>query len=117
MRWSVTRFCGKLYVRIFSERSPVLIWPRRSAAIAACCFSCSISYSRARSTRMALDLFLICDFSSCCDTTSPVGICVMRTAEYVVFTDCPPGPEEQNVLGGAHHAYSDGAGQIGRAHV
>ena len=21
----------------------------------------------------------------------------MRTAEYVVFTDCPPGPEEQNV--------------------
>ncbi len=24
-------------------------------------------------------------------------MCVMRTAEYVVFTDCPPGPEEQNV--------------------
>ena len=24
-------------------------------------------------------------------------MCVMRTAEYVVFTDCPPGPDEQNV--------------------
>ena len=31
------------------------------------------------------------------DTTRPVGMCVMRTAEYVVFTDCPPGPDEQNV--------------------
>src|SRR5438874_1810863 len=26
----------------------------------------------------------------------PVGLCVMRTAESVVFTDCPPGPEERN---------------------
>jgi hypothetical protein len=25
-------------------------------------------------------------------TTSPVGRCVMRTAESVVFTDWPPGP-------------------------
>ena len=41
--------------------------------------------------------FLICDFSSWQETTRPVGMCVMRTAEYVVFTDCPPGPEEQNV--------------------
>ena len=40
---------------------------------------------------------MICDFSSCCETTRPLGKCVMRTAEYVVFTDCPPGPEEQNV--------------------
>ena len=84
-------------MRIFSERSPVLICPRRSAAIASCCFCCSISYSRARSTRMALARFLICDFSSCCETTSPLGRCVMRTAEYVVFTDWPPGPDEQNV--------------------
>ena len=29
IRWSVTRSCGKLYVRIFSERSPVPIWPKR----------------------------------------------------------------------------------------
>ncbi len=27
----------------------------------------------------------------------PVGKCVRRTAEYVVFTLCPPGPEEQKV--------------------
>ena len=46
---------------------------------------------------MALARFLICDFSSWQVTTSPVGRCVMRTAEYVVFTDCPPGPEEQKV--------------------
>ena len=29
------------------------------------------------------------------DTTTPVGLWVMRTAESVVFTDCPPGPEER----------------------
>ena len=32
MRWSVTRFCGKLYVRIFAERSPVPTCRRRSLA-------------------------------------------------------------------------------------
>ena len=32
MRWSVTRFCGKLYVRMRSDRSPVPIWPLRVAA-------------------------------------------------------------------------------------
>ena len=46
---------------------------------------------------MAFERFLICDFSSCCETTTPVGMWVMRTAEYVVFTLCPPGPLEQNV--------------------
>ena len=30
-------------------------------------------------------------------TTMPVGMWVMRTAEYVVFTPWPPGPEEQYV--------------------
>src|SRR5580700_1898819 len=58
-----------------------LIWSRRSAAMASCCLFCSISYRRARNTRMALARFLICDFSSCCETTSPLGMCVMRTAE------------------------------------
>ena len=28
-------------------------------------------------------------------TTMPVGRWVMRTAESVVFTDCPPGPDER----------------------
>ena len=32
MRWSVTRPCGKLYVRMRSERSPVPTWLLRSAA-------------------------------------------------------------------------------------
>src|SRR6516225_10378656 len=46
---------------------------------------------------MPFSRFLICDFSSWQLTTVLVGKCVMRTAEYVVFTDCPPGPDEQNV--------------------
>jgi hypothetical protein len=35
------------------------------------------------------------DFSSCIETTMPVGLWVIRTAESVVLTDCPPGPEER----------------------
>src|SRR5437667_6297940 len=46
---------------------------------------------------MPFSRFLICDFSSWQLTTVLVGMCVMRTAEYVVFTDWPPGPEEQKV--------------------
>src|SRR3984885_141436 len=46
---------------------------------------------------MPLVRVLVCHFSSWQDTIRPVGRCVMRTAEYVVLTDCPPGPEEQNV--------------------
>src|SRR5579875_1001041 len=46
---------------------------------------------------MPFSRFLICDFSSWQLTTVLVGRCVMRTAEYVVLTDCPPGPDEQNV--------------------
>ena len=30
------------------------------------------------------------------ETTIPVGRCVRRTAESVVLTDCPPGPEDRN---------------------
>jgi hypothetical protein len=39
--------------------------------------------------------FWSCDFSSCIDTTSPVGTWVIRTAESVVFTLWPPGPVER----------------------
>src|SRR5215510_14745169 len=46
---------------------------------------------------MAFSRFLICDFSSWQLTTVLVGMWVTRTAEYVVFTDWPPGPEEQKV--------------------
>ena len=44
---------------------------------------------------MAAARFWIWDFSSCMETTRPVGMWVMRTAESVVLTDCPPGPEER----------------------
>jgi hypothetical protein len=38
-------------------------------------------------TFIAFALFLCCDFSSWHCTTMPVGMCVMRTALSVVFTD------------------------------
>src|SRR5581483_10160514 len=41
--WSVSRFSGKLYVRIFSARSPPPIWERRSASSSARCRSSSRS--------------------------------------------------------------------------
>ena len=50
---------------------------------------------RARRTRMPCSRFCSCDFSFCIDTTMPVGRCVIRTAESVVLTDCPPGPDER----------------------
>ena len=82
-------------MRIFSERSPLPTCERRFSACSACWAASSCSYSRARSTRMARSRFWSWDFSSCIDTTKPVGLWVMRTAESVVFTDCPPGPEER----------------------
>ncbi len=42
-----------------------------------------------RSTRMAFSRFCSWLFSSCIATATPVGLCVMRTAESVVFTDWP----------------------------
>ena len=95
MRWSVTRFSGKLYVRIFSARSPLPICERRCAESSSCWRRSSASRSRARSTRIAFCLFCSCDFSSCIATTIPVGRCVIRTAESVVFTLWPPGPVER----------------------
>ena len=44
---------------------------------------------------MACSLFWSWLFSFWQVTTSPVGLCVMRTAESVVFTLCPPGPLER----------------------
>ena len=82
-------------MRIFSERSPLPTCALRSEAISACCSASSCSSSRARSTRIAFSRFWSWDFSSCIETTIPVGLWVMRTAESVVFTDWPPGPEER----------------------
>ncbi len=44
---------------------------------------------------MAAALFCSCDFSFWQVTTMPVGRWVRRTAESVVLTDCPPGPDER----------------------
>ena len=82
-------------MRIFSARSPVPTCARRSAASSACCSASFASYRRARSTFIAFSRFCSCDFSSCIETTIPVGLCVIRTAESVVLTDCPPGPDER----------------------
>ena len=82
-------------MRTFSERSPVPTCERRSAEISACWSAIAFSSRRARSTRIALSRFCSCDFSSCIETTIPLGLWVIRTAESVVLTDCPPGPEER----------------------
>jgi hypothetical protein len=44
---------------------------------------------------IALALFCSCDFSFWQLTTVPVGMWVSRTAESVVLTDWPPGPDER----------------------
>ena len=48
IRWSVTRPSGKLYVRIFSDRSPVPTWERREEASFCAASSCARCRSRAR---------------------------------------------------------------------
>ena len=45
--------------------------------------------------RIAASLFCSCDFSFWQLAVIPVGRWVMRTAESVVFTDWPPGPDER----------------------
>ena len=44
---------------------------------------------------MASALFWICDRSFWQETTMPVGRWVIRTAESVVLTPWPPGPDER----------------------
>ena len=46
---------------------------------------------------IARSRFLCCERSFWQLTTIPVGMCVMRTAESVVFTCCPPLPPERYV--------------------
>ena len=45
---------------------------------------------------MAMSRFWCCDFSELV-TTIPVGWWVIRTAESVVFTCCPPAPDDRKV--------------------
>src|SRR5712691_7182293 len=93
IRWSVTLPCGKLYVRMRSERSPEPIKDLRVAACFACRSRRCLSLMRAASTASAFSLFLCCERASWHSTTIPVGRCVTRTAESVLLTCWPPAPE------------------------
>mmetsp|Transcript_958 Transcript_958/g.3663 ORF Transcript_958/g.3663 Transcript_958/m.3663 type:complete len:205 (+) Transcript_958:3419-4033(+) len=91
-RWSFTRPSLKLYVRTRSLRSPEPIRPFRRSALLLCASNRFASKTRARKTLNALSLFLCCERSSWQITTVLVGMCVSRTALFVVFTCCPPAP-------------------------
>ena len=55
----------------------------------------SSSASRAFRMLIAVALFCSCERSFWHATTMPLGRCVIRTAESVVFTPWPPGPLER----------------------
>ena len=63
----------------------------------ACRFSSSCWYSAALSIRIAVALFWIWLRSFWQDTTIPVGMCVIRTAESVLLTCWPPFPPARKV--------------------
>src|SRR2546421_411024 len=79
-----------------SERSTVRTCALRASEAAAAACSCAAWASLARSIRIARSLFCSCERSFWQDTTIPVGRWVIRTAESVVFTLCPPGPLDRN---------------------
>ena len=76
--------------------TPVLTWAdRRAADASAAAASSAAAINRARSIRMACSRFCNWERSFWQETTMPLGRCVIRTAESVVFTPCPPGPEDR----------------------
>ena len=70
-------------------------WLRRASDASWSAASCAAASSRARRMRIACSRFCSWDFSFWQETTMPVGRCVMRTAESVVLTLWPPGPDER----------------------
>ena len=70
-------------------------WLRRASEASWSAASWAAASSRARRMRIACSLFCSWLFSFWQDATMPVGTCVMRTAESVVLTLCPPGPDER----------------------
>ena len=78
-----------------SERSPDPTWSLRDCACALACFSRSSASSRAFRSDSARERFLCCERSSWHSTTMPLGRWVMRIAESVLLTCCPPAPEER----------------------
>jgi hypothetical protein len=85
---------GKLYVRTRSSRSPDPTWLFRCSDISVCCSSVNLSRRRAENLQ-CFGLVLVLGFFVLAGHTIPVGIWVTRTAESVVFTLCPPGPEDR----------------------
>src|SRR5205823_8195588 len=79
-----------------SERSTVRTCALRASAAAAAACSAASWASLAGSIRIARSLFCSCERSFWQDTTIPDGRWVIRTAESVVFTLCPPGPLDRN---------------------
>src|SRR3989344_5180234 len=73
-RWSVMRSWGKLYVRIFSERSPEPICFRRSSVILPVASIFLISNNFERSISIAFSLFLCWFLSEREETTIPDGL-------------------------------------------
>src|SRR5450759_2878738 len=78
-------------LRIWLPKSTLRTSPRSLASSSARRFS-SRSTSLDLSMRMATALFCSCERSFWHCTTMLVGRCVMRTAELVLFTCCPPAP-------------------------
>ena len=81
-----------------SLRSPVPICDLRWAAYLACSSAVFCSSKRDRSTFMACSLFFCCERPSMQRTIMPLGLCWICTAESVVFTPWPPGPEARQTL-------------------
>ncbi len=82
-------------MRIRSERSTVRTCERRSADAWAAASASAWACSRDRSTSIARARFCSWERSFWQLTTMPVGRWVIRTAESVVLTLCPPCPEER----------------------
>src|SRR4051812_30355797 len=93
VRRSFTIWYGcRTYDRIWL---PQELPPSLSASMVAFSSCRRLASSLACSTVMADARFWICERSFWQDTTMPVGMWVIRTAESVVLTPWPPGPEER----------------------
>ena len=95
VRSSLTSWYGaSVYVRIWLPNATSRLSPL-SASISLRCSSRCRSASRAARICIALARFWSCERSFWHDTTTPVGRCVMRTAESVTLTCWPPAPDER----------------------
>src|SRR6266851_502824 len=74
-----------------------MLTPPRSRASSASRSSTAFSARRERRIFIAVSLFAIWLRSFCTETTMFDGMCVMRTAESVLFTCWPPAPDERHV--------------------